>query len=215
MTLLAASDSNTGTGATIAALALAVSLVSFLITFTSDRRAERRARMPALVFVWDLAKDQWVVRNIGNGAAIDVVVAQRVIGDDPKASHKVVDCTRDADTELLLPEGSWYAPVRIPALGQDTQFLLWWLPKKQQIFGLGARYYDIVAGDKRRRRSEMVTVCRRDVSKIYHGSWWHGTPMKDFDDTKTPRHWKLRGAHQRGGVRGKGLAESVTRLPEA
>jgi hypothetical protein len=59
---------------TVALIAVAVSAFSFIVNFRTARAAERHARMPVLVASLPDA-DTLVVTNIGNGPALNVVVA--------------------------------------------------------------------------------------------------------------------------------------------
>jgi hypothetical protein len=53
-----------------------------VIVFVDNRvrqlQAARLGRRPALVFVWDHAKQHWTLKNIGLGPALDVVTLQRI-----------------------------------------------------------------------------------------------------------------------------------------
>ena len=62
----------------IAALAVAISIVSFVITRAQARKAERFGRRPALVVRSNKQRTEWKIENIGNGPALDVILLQRV-----------------------------------------------------------------------------------------------------------------------------------------
>jgi hypothetical protein len=151
----------------VATAALLFAVISFLISFYSASVAGRRARMPALIFTYDLTYHQWVLRNVGNGPALDIVVAQR----DKKRSK-------------------WYMPVRIPPMGKDDQFVVWWLEESRD-FGLGARYHDMVVGDSRALRHVYVTRTGDDVSRIYAGRRSRRVDMPIWPDSEVTRHWQL------------------------
>lgn len=55
---------------TIAAAALILSLVTFWLAQRSARATDRRARIPVLVFVYD--DGRWLLRNVGNGPALNI-----------------------------------------------------------------------------------------------------------------------------------------------
>ena len=57
----------------ISALALFVSAVSFALNLAVGHRAAVRGRKPVLVFV-DEPRECWILQNIGNGPAINVVI---------------------------------------------------------------------------------------------------------------------------------------------
>jgi len=60
----------------IAVLALAVSVVSFVVNRRAADRAERHGRMPVLIpRVWDQQEGCIAVRNIGSGPALNVTIA--------------------------------------------------------------------------------------------------------------------------------------------
>lgn len=102
--------------AVIAAVAILVSIATFVVTLWTGRRAEVRARRPVLVFVDEPSRDCWVLRNVGNGPALNVLIAQR-------------------------KDGSWFNPVKLPPLGRDAAFDLTWLGRVNDT-GLGATYVD-------------------------------------------------------------------------
>jgi hypothetical protein len=70
-----------------------------------------------LVFVDDREELCWVLRNVGNGPALNVVVAQRE------------------------QEYGWFNPVRVPPLAKDGSFPIRWLGRWND-GGLGATYAD-------------------------------------------------------------------------
>src|SRR4051812_9001936 len=100
----------------ISIIAIVVSAISFLISFWHTRKASVSGRMPVLVFVYDV-DDGWVIRNIGNGPALNILVARKPISEE------------------------WFDPVRIPPLPKDGQFILSWVGHSNDD-GLGATYQD-------------------------------------------------------------------------
>jgi hypothetical protein len=103
--------------ATLIALAsLAVAAASFAVNFWVAHRAAIRARKPVLVFVDDPERDSWVLQNVGNGPALNVLVAQ-------------------------LQGGNWFNPVLTPPLATGAAFPLQWLGRINTT-GLGATYSD-------------------------------------------------------------------------
>jgi uncharacterized protein YndB with AHSA1/START domain len=109
--------------ATIAGIALAISLVVFFDNRGRETRAARLARRPALVFSWDPETTAWNLQNIGGGPALDVVILQRI-------------------------EMTWGRPLRMPEMpvdGSQTVPGRWvaWDTNP----GLGARYRSI-AGEQ-------------------------------------------------------------------
>jgi hypothetical protein len=100
----------------LTAVAIVVSVASFVVSFISSRRAVIAGRRPILVFVYE-GTTGWIARNLGNGPALNIVVAQKRVG------------------------GDWFSPVRIPPLAKDAEFQLEWLGHMNDT-GLGATYAD-------------------------------------------------------------------------
>ena len=59
-----------------AALAVAISTISLVITRMQARRAERFGRRPVLVLRTNKERTRWLIENIGAGPAFDVVCFQ-------------------------------------------------------------------------------------------------------------------------------------------
>jgi hypothetical protein len=102
--------------AILASTALLVSLVTFGLNYRHNRNLAALSRRPMLVFEYD-DKVGWVIRNVGYGPALNVIVAQKRVG------------------------GAWFNPVRIPPLSKDGRFVLQWLGHVNST-GLGALYDD-------------------------------------------------------------------------
>jgi hypothetical protein len=100
----------------ISAVSVAIAFASLAVNFLLSHRAEVRARKPVLVFVDDPDQGCWTLNNIGNGPALNVVVAQRA-------------------------GGQWFNPVRVPPFSRDAAFRLEWLGRVNDT-GLGASYAD-------------------------------------------------------------------------
>jgi hypothetical protein len=100
----------------ISAVSVTIALASFVVNLWLTQRATVRARKPVLVFVDDPEQGCWVLRNVGNGPALNVLVAQR-------------------------QDGRWFNPVLVPPFGRDSSFPLKWLGRVNTS-GLGATYSD-------------------------------------------------------------------------
>ena len=100
----------------IAIVSVAIAGTSFVVNFLIGQRAAVRARKPVLVFVDDPEHQCWVLRNVGNGPALNVLVAQR-------------------------QSGQWFNPVLAPPLSKDSAVPLAWLGRVNTT-GLGATYSD-------------------------------------------------------------------------
>jgi hypothetical protein len=99
----------------VALLALVVSLISFSLSRNTNLTSKR----PILIFVYD-GERGWVLQNIGNGPALNIVVAQkRVTGDK-----------------------QWFDFVRIPPMSKDREFVLSYLNHVNDT-GLGVTFEDM------------------------------------------------------------------------
>jgi hypothetical protein len=100
----------------ISITSVTIAFVSLILNLALSHRASVRARKPVLVFVDDPEAGSWMLRNVGNGPALNVLVAQRA-------------------------EGCWLRPVRAPPLSTNSSFALTWLGRVGDT-GLGASYSD-------------------------------------------------------------------------
>jgi hypothetical protein len=100
----------------ISPFSVVIALAALVVNLTLTRRAAVLARKPVLVFVDDFDQGCWVLRNVGNGPALNVLVAQRAGGE-------------------------WFNPVLVPPIGNDGSFPLQWLGHVEDT-GLGAVYGD-------------------------------------------------------------------------
>jgi hypothetical protein len=97
-------------------IALLFAIVSFGLSFTLTRRSAVSGIKPVLVFIYDGEKG-WILTNIGNGPALNIVVAQKRVN------------------------GNWFNPVRVPPISKGSEFRLLWLGHVNDT-GLGATYTD-------------------------------------------------------------------------
>ena len=102
----------------VSGLAVAISALSLWIGSRHQRSSDQSGRMPVLVFQYD-GRSGWLLRNVGNGPALNVVVACKHVEGPEK--------------------GRWFRPVRLPPLSRDGELLLTWLGHGGD-FGLGATY---------------------------------------------------------------------------
>lgn len=100
----------------LSATAILVSVFTFGLSFWFTWRSSVAAKRPVLVFVYD-GQTGWILRNIGGGPALNVLVAQKKVGAE------------------------WFNPVRVPPLAKDTELVLRWLDHVNTT-GLGATYTD-------------------------------------------------------------------------
>lgn len=119
------------------AISATAASLAFVAAVYFNRRSDLRVVRPVVVFVY---RDDgfWYAVNVGNGPALDIVVAQH------------------------LPNKPWEKPVRIPPLGKDREFRLHWLDD-DNIHALGTTYSSF---DNLRYTSEckndLTTVRRGD-----------------------------------------------------
>jgi hypothetical protein len=100
----------------ISAVSVVIALSSLVLNVWLNQRAAVRARKPVLVFVDEPHEHCWVLRNVGNGPALNVLVAQQA-------------------------DGRWFNPVLVPPCGRDSVYPLRWLGRVNNT-GLGATYSD-------------------------------------------------------------------------
>ncbi len=127
---------------TLAAGALILSLVTFGLTQRFASAADRRARIPVLVFVYD-PTGHWLLRNVGNGPALNITLAI-------KASHD---------------DREWQKPTRIPPIAKDAERKLPWLGDDDYAV-LAASYEDFLAADNRRRSRVYTVTMAYDLNRI-------------------------------------------------
>ena len=131
----------------ISVAALLLSAVTFGLAYRASKAADRRSRIPVLVFVYDISQG-WLLRNVGNGPALNIEVAQKVVS----GKHA----------------GSWFSPVRIPPLGRDKETVLSWL-NHDNIHGLGAVYEDFLSADEGKPGRTYTVTCGRDRNVVVPG----------------------------------------------
>ena len=88
----------------------------------------------------------WLLRNVGNGPALNVVVACKYVKGENR--------------------GTWFDAVRVPPLGKDGEMLLGWLGHEGE-HGLGATYEDFLT--QAGKGKTYTTTCGDDLSKVVEG----------------------------------------------
>jgi len=101
----------------VSVTALIVSIISFSLTYSLSTKSSITSVRPVLIFEYT-QQDGWYVRNVGNGPALNILIAMK-------------DETSD-----------WKMPVRIPPMQKDGRFFLHWVGHLN-IRTLGASYADI------------------------------------------------------------------------
>jgi hypothetical protein len=131
----------------VSIVAILLSAVTFGLSYRASRAGERRARIPVLVFVYDGAQG-WLLRNVGNGPALNIEVAQKVVRGERA--------------------GTWINPVRVPPVGRDKEVLLSWLGE-DSMYGLGAVYEDFLGADEGAAGRIYTVTCGNDRNAIKPG----------------------------------------------
>jgi len=145
----------------VSGCALLLSLIAFIVGERARREAGRLGRMPVLVFEYDDRRG-WLLRNIGNGPALNVVVAQKHVSGPSR--------------------GEWFSPVRVPPLSRDAEFLLEWLGH-DNAHGLGATYDDFLTSTA--GVQTYTTTCGDDLSSVVKGRQF------EHDENEIRAHWKV------------------------
>lgn len=144
-------------------VAILVSLTSFVVNFSHTRRRDVVSRMPVLIF--EYTEDRgWVLRNVGLGPAMNILVAQA-----PGGRQRT--CVEETGS-------GWVRPVRVPPLPQDGICGLHWVAHISKA-SLGATYTDFEG------RSYTVT-CRNDLSQVCKGR-----QMPMWEEGEIERHWRV------------------------
>ena len=123
----------------ISAIALVISVGSFGLSYNLSRDSAITSIRPVLVFQFDNTNG-WSVKNIGNGPALDVIIAMKK-GD----------------------KDDWTQPLRIPPLAKNGEFNIdkWSFYKTART--LGATYSNI-------QDKVYSTTCTNDLSKTHEGN---------------------------------------------
>jgi hypothetical protein len=101
---------------TLSATALVISIFTFALNYGHMQRTAPLNRKPVLMF--EYAGDRgWVLRNVGSGPALNIIVAQNRV------------------------RGEWFNPMRVPPLSKDGEVVLKWLGHVNTT-GFGATYTD-------------------------------------------------------------------------
>ncbi|HZC99842.1 MAG TPA: hypothetical protein VFA46_06520 [Actinomycetes bacterium] len=152
----------------LAVAALVISLITFVLSYRATTAAERRSRLPVLVFVYD-GNRGWLLRNVGNGPALNIIVAQK---------H-----TRGSQA------GDWYNPVRVPPIAREAEFPLSWLDPASD-FGLGAVYQDFLSADVKGGGRVFTVTCGNDLNAVTPGRL-----LPSWAEREIWRHWSPPGSN--------------------
>jgi hypothetical protein len=123
-------------------VALTLSALTFFLAQRSAGAAERRSRIPVLVFTYD-SRGYWLLRNVGNGPALNIVMAIKARHDDT----------------------SWQKPTRIPPIGRDDEFQLAWLGDSN-VAVMAASYEDFLAADTQGESRGYTVRIEHDENRV-------------------------------------------------
>lgn len=126
----------------LAAVAVILSVVTFGLAQRFASAADRRSRIPVLVFVYD-SNEHWLLRNVGNGPALNITFATKARHDDRE----------------------WQNPTRIPPIAKDAEFRLSWLGDDDYAV-LAASYEDFLAADNMRGSRAYTVSMAYDLNHI-------------------------------------------------
>ena len=106
-----------GLPAAISIVALSFSIISFALSYSLSRSSAIISTRPVLVFEYD-REIGWMIKNVGSGPALNVLVAQKEVGR------------------------AWFNPVRVPPVASGGAFVPNWLGHTNTT-GLGVTYFDV------------------------------------------------------------------------
>lgn len=149
----------------ISFVAIVVSVFVAALTLVQARRLNYLNQVPILVIFWDGAAQQWKTKNVGQGPALNVVVAQQ---------------TEDG-------RNLWYNPVSLPAIAPNEEFPLRWLSAEDTTYSLGARYDDPW---NRHRAGTHFTYIRDDRCQVYFANRCPRWMMPNYPIGQVRRYWE-------------------------
>lgn len=125
----------------IAGIAIVVSLSTFALTYRASRQAERRGRMPILVVLPEVNGLGWRLENIGQGAALNIVIAQ---GSGSQANGGLIELPGEKARRHngVAPGETWCNPIHLrPMSSGGCQTIRW----PFRTTGVGITYTDALS----------------------------------------------------------------------
>jgi hypothetical protein len=159
----------------LSVIAIALSAVTFVLAYRAGQAADRRSRIPVLVFVYDEDRG-WLLRNVGNGPALNITSAIRQTHEQAK-DH-------------------WEAPTRVPPIERDGEFQLHWLGHAN-IAVLAATYQDFLAADTSREPRQYTVTSAYDLNEVVPRRL-----LPDWSFTQSVPHWSQEKIKMRSGPGG-------------
>jgi hypothetical protein len=126
------------------------------------------------VITWDHGIKRWKIRNVGNGPALNITVAQRATRGD----------------------GAWYNPVTVPSIESGGSFIIEWLGSNGE-FALGARYCDFL---DYAQESKFFAYTSSDRSEVYLPGDLPPWAMPISTPEESKRFWEAGISHVRPEV---------------
>jgi hypothetical protein len=145
----------------LSVLPLAISALALTVSFLSFKLTAVRSVKPVLTTAYR-SDSGWSLKNVGNGPALNVIVAQKEI------------------------EGEWFNPVRVPALANNGEIRLHWLGHTN-IKWIGAAYTDIDGRRYFSETSEDLTRVRTDNAFPQWREQDIGKHWQQVESTPRPR----------------------------
>jgi hypothetical protein len=106
----------------ISVVAVLVSFLTFLLTYLASQRADRRRRMPVIVVFPE--DEGWRLENIGNGPALNIVIAQ---GRGTEANGSLIELRREAvGANGAAPGETWCNPIHLRPMAAGASQLVPW-----------------------------------------------------------------------------------------
>ena len=131
----------------IASVAIVVSLGTFALTYRASRQQERRSRMPILALFPEDGGVGWRLENIGNGAALNILIAQGHGPDD----DGWIDLHANRARNGVAPGETWCNPIHLrPMSAGGSQIVRW----QFETSGVGVSYTDALEHPYTVRTSE-------------------------------------------------------------
>jgi hypothetical protein len=144
--------------------ALILSALTFFLAQRSAGAVERRSRIPVLVFIYD-SSGRWLLRNVGNGPALNIVMAIKESRDDI----------------------SWQKPTRIPPIGRDGEFQLTWLGDSN-VAVMAAYYEDFLTADTQGESRGYTVRIEHDQNRVVPRR-----ELPRWNLTESMAHWQREG----------------------
>jgi hypothetical protein len=145
----------------MATVAVILSAITFALAQRFSQAADRRSRLPVLVFTYDPG-GHWLLRNVGNGPALNIIIAL-------KMDHADFD---------------WQQPTRIPPISRDGEFKLAWLDNSD-LAVIAASYEDFLVADTLRQSREYTVTMKYDTNRVVPRR-----ELPRWDVTDSMAHWQ-------------------------